>query len=121
MTTSVLIIDDEYGLADIVAEVLVERGYAVRIAINGRQGMEYMHTERPDIVVLDVMMPIMTGPEVLVAMRATKELRDVPVIIMSALLESIPKDEPRLFQAVLVKPFSPDALFTAIQGIVRRR
>jgi DNA-binding response OmpR family regulator len=118
MSTSVLIIDDEYGLADIVADVLGERGYVVRVAINGRQGLDYMRAERPDIILLDVMMPIMTGPEVLAAMRADRELAQVPVIIMSALLESIPKDEPKLFQAMLVKPFAPDALFKAISSLV---
>jgi CheY-like chemotaxis protein len=119
MSSSVLIIDDEYGLADIVAEVLVESGYSVRVAINGRQGLEFMRAVPPDLVLLDVMMPIMTGPELLVVMRSEPELAHVPVIVMSGLRESIPKDEPRLFQGVLVKPFTPDALFQEMKRVFR--
>jgi CheY-like chemotaxis protein len=113
MTTRVLIVDDEFGLADIVAEILREHGLEATIAINGKQGLEALAEQVPDLVLLDVMMPVLDGPGMLRAMRADPAYAAIPVIMMTALREALPKDT-SMYQAVLLKPFSEQALFTAL-------
>ena len=117
MTKRILIVDDEFGIADIVAEILTENGYVTAIAINGRLALEDMTVERPDLVLLDVMMPVLDGPGTLKAMREDTRLAGVPVIMMTALAEALPKDR-STFQAALLKPFSEEQLFAAIARLL---
>ena len=117
MTKRILIVDDEFGIADIVAEILTEHGYDTSIAINGQLALERMATERPDLVLLDVMMPVLDGLGTLKAMRADPALVAVPVIMMTALPEALPKDR-TLYQASLHKPFSEERLFEEIGRLV---
>lgn len=118
MTKSILIVDDEFGLADIVSEMLAELGYDVSIAINGRLGLDKLAANKIDLVILDVMMPVMNGPDMLRAMRQDARLRGIPVVMMTAAPEAIPRDHPPLFQATLKKPFSPTQLFTTLQKLL---
>lgn len=117
MTKRILIVDDEFGIADIVAEILTEHGYITSIAINGRLALNAMAQHRPDLVLLDVMMPVLDGVGTLTAMRADESLRDVPVIMMTALPEALPKDR-SLFQAALHKPFSEEQLFERLHKLL---
>ena len=113
MTKRILIVDDEFGIADIVAKILTEHGYSTSIAINGKLALESMAEQVPDIVVLDVMMPVLDGIGTLRAMRADPRLASVPVIMMTALPEALPKDR-TLYHAALQKPFSEEQMFAAI-------
>jgi len=117
MTKRILIVDDEFGIADIVAEILTEHGYDASIAINGLLALDSMAAARPDLVLLDVMMPVLDGTRTLTAMRADPALADVPVIMMTALPEALPKDR-RLYQAALRKPFSEEQLFDHIERLL---
>lgn len=113
MTKRVLIVDDEFGIADIVAEILTEQGYVTALAINGRLALAEMAKEPPDLVLLDVMMPVLDGVGTLTEMRADARLRDIPVVMMTALPEALPRDR-TLYQGALRKPFSEEQLFAAI-------
>lgn len=117
MTKRILIVDDEFGIADIVAEILTEHGYITSIAINGRLALESMAEHRPDLVLLDVMMPVLDGLGTVTAMRADGSLAEVPVIMMTALPEALPKDR-TLFQASLLKPFTEDELFALLNKLL---
>lgn len=117
MTKRILIVDDEFGIADIVAEILTEHGYATSIAINGRVALTSMAVERPDLVLLDVMMPVLDGLGTLTAMRADAALASIPVIMMTALPEALPKDR-SLYQAALHKPFSEEQLFAHLEQLL---
>jgi CheY-like chemotaxis protein len=117
MTKRILIVDDEFGIADIVAEILTEHGYATSIAINGRLALAAMAEARPDLVLLDVMMPVLDGPGALTAMRADPDLADIPVIMMTALPEALPKDR-TLYQASMQKPFSEEQLFALLEKLL---
>jgi len=119
MTKRILIVDDEFGIADIVAEILTEHGYSASIAINGRLALSSMAAHRPDLVLLDVMMPVLDGTATLLAMRADAALADVPVVMMSALPEALPKDR-SLYQAALPKPFTEEQLFAWIEKLIGR-
>ena len=118
MSQSILIVDDEFGLAEIVAEMLAERGYRVAIAINGALALEQMATSRPDLVLLDCMMPILDGPGVVRAMQADAALSRVPVVIMTATPHAVPPEAAELVAALLPKPFTPKALFDTVARVL---
>ena len=90
-----MIVDDEFGLAELIAEVLAERGYATAIAINGELGLALLRERRPALVLLDLMMPVLDGREMLSAMRSDPELATIPVVIMTALPEAVPTEDAR--------------------------
>ena len=117
MKLFVLIVDDEFGLAEISAEVLVEDGYEVEIAINGKLGLDIMETREVALVITDLMMPVMDGPEMIRRMRASPRLADIPVILMTALPEAIPPEGESTHDALLVKPFSARVLLDTVHRL----
>jgi len=102
---SVLVVDDEFGIADLLADVLGEEGYRVATAASGRQALAQMRAERPDVVLLDFMMPGLNGAGVLKAMAAAPELAGIPVAMMSSLGESTIGGLCDGYAAFLLKPF----------------
>jgi circadian clock protein KaiC len=114
----ILIVDDEFGLADLMAEILGERGYETAIAINGELGLQALGERRPDLVLLDVMMPVLSGPEMLRSMRNDRSFAQIPVVFMTALPRTVPQDLTGQYEALLQKPFTPDSLFEVIDGVL---
>ncbi len=118
MTQSVLIVDDEFGLADITAEILTEAGYDVALAINGKLGLSNLAIRPADIVLTDLMMPVMDGPEMIRRMRADPKLAAIPIILMTALPEAIPTGAAALHDAVLVKPYGIAELLETMRRLL---
>jgi CheY-like chemotaxis protein len=118
MTQSVLIVDDEFGLADITADLLREVGYEVELAINGKLGLEALAARRVDLVMTDLMMPVMDGPEMIRRMRADPRFAAIPAVLMTALPEAIPSGEAGMHDAVLVKPFSLVEVLDAVHRLL---
>lgn len=116
-TSSVLIIDDDELLITLLEHKLGQRGLKVRSAVDGQEGLLAAIDDRPDLVVLDVMMPTMDGFEVLRRMKETAETKDIPVIMLSAKrLEDDVVNGLNLGAAdYLVKPFMPEELLLKIQ------
>jgi CheY-like chemotaxis protein len=113
--SSILIVDDEFGLAEMLREMLGEHGYEVTLAINGRLALDIL-AERPiDLVITDLMMPVMDGSELATAMRRREDLRGIPIMLMTSLPSALPRQR-ELFDAVLRKPFTPTLLMDAIQS-----
>ncbi|MBA3819156.1 MAG: response regulator [Deltaproteobacteria bacterium] len=106
MKISVLIVDDEFGLADVTADLLQDAGYDVAIAINGKLGLASLAVRRADIVIVDLMMPVMDGPEMIRRMRADAALATIPTILMTALPEAIPTGAAAMHDVAMIKPFS---------------
>ena len=106
---SILIVDDEFGLAEMLREMLRESGYEVTLAINGRLAFEILGEGKVDLVLTDMMMPVMDGAELAAAMRNDDRHRDTPIIMMTSLPTARPQSD-GLFNAVLRKPFTPDLL-----------
>jgi DNA-binding response OmpR family regulator len=114
---SVLIVDDEYGLAEMASELLTLAGFSVATAINGRLALATLSSMRPDVILLDVMMPIMSGADVLRALKGDESHRDIPVVMMSAAgRESVPTELLPSIAAFLQKPFTYDELLTALRA-----
>jgi CheY-like chemotaxis protein len=110
---SILIVDDEFGLAEMLREMLREAGFDVTLAINGRLALEILKEGKVDLVLTDMMMPVMDGAELAAAMRGDDKHRDTPIIMMTSLPTVRP--QPRgLFDAVLRKPFTPDLLLETL-------
>ena len=105
---SILIVDDEFGLAEMLREMLRESGYAVTLAINGRLALEILAEQPIDLVLTDMMMPVMDGAELASAMRRHDRYRTTPIIMMTSLPAVGPWEG--LVDAVLRKPFTPELL-----------
>jgi CheY-like chemotaxis protein len=102
---TVLVADDEFGILLVLEMVLTEAGYRVVTAGNGRQAVELTAAERPDLVLMDWMMPVMDGPAALAAMRANPALARVPVVFMSGAPETSLRGRLDGFAGFLQKPF----------------
>lgn len=110
---AVLVVDDDRDLRDTVAAVLEAEGYDVRCAENGAQGWALLHGPRPGLIVLDLLMPVMSGWDLLDAIQCDGELSHIPVVVLSALRapEGIPH---------LAKPVSPDDLIATVDRVCGR-
>ena len=98
---------------------MADSGHEVIMAVNGRQGLERLNERRPDLVLLDFMMPIMDGPALLRAMRRDPAYRDIPAVVMSSLPESaVAEAAGGLFSAILRKPFKLAAVVDTIRTVL---
>jgi CheY-like chemotaxis protein len=101
----VLVVDDEFGVASLLEDVLQDEGHRVQTASNGRQGLERMIVEKPDLVFTDFMMPVMDGAAMLSAMAANADLKGIPVVLMSSLPEAAVAERCNGYASFLRKPF----------------
>jgi CheY-like chemotaxis protein len=112
---SILIVDDEFGLAEMLRDMLRESGFEVTLAINGRLALEILEEGKVDVVLTDLMMPVMDGTELAMAMRRDDRHRDTPIIMMTCLPTAPPQPD-GLFNAILRKPFTPDLLLKTLRS-----
>lgn len=122
MSTSILIADDEPNQLELLSFNLSKAGYVVHKAHNGRQAADMVESLQPDMVILDWMMPEMSGIDVCKFMRKTKELTHIPVIMLSARGEEGDKTHGLDIGAddYVTKPFSPRELIARIKALLRR-
>lgn len=80
----ILVVDDEAAIRDLLVELFSDEGYQVRAASNGRAAVAMVLDEPPDLIVMDVMMPELDGPETMKHLRTFPDLAHVPIILMSA-------------------------------------
>lgn len=116
---SILIVDDEFGLAEMLRELLRESGFEITLAINGRLALEILEEGKVDLVLTDMMMPVMDGAELATAMRRDERHRHTPIVMMTSLPMARPHPE-GLFDAVLRKPFTPELLLETLQDCLAR-
>ncbi len=120
----VIYIEDEYEMIDLVRLILGRKGYEVIGAIGGREGLDAVKKELPDLVLLDLMMPDMDGWEVYQQLKADKATRDVPVIVVTAKAQSIDKVLGLHIAKVddyISKPFSPQELIDSVERVLSER
>lgn len=114
--TTVLVVDDEPVLRAVVREVLMEDGYGVIEAADGRAMLELLEQERPDLVLMDVMMPGLDGREADQALRVRPHLPAVPVVMMSAAVH--PSGLDPTIAAFLPKPFALDQQLSTVVRLI---
>jgi DNA-binding response OmpR family regulator len=118
----ILVADDEIYIVHILEFTLTMEGYEVLTAADGEEALRMVEADRPDLVVLDIMMPKMDGFEVLRRMRANEASRQTPVVLLSAKGRPIDRETGLDTGAddYIVKPFSPRRLLEKIQDLLDR-
>jgi two-component system, OmpR family, alkaline phosphatase synthesis response regulator PhoP len=116
----VLVVDDEIHIVHVVAIKLRNNGYEVITADNGASAYELACREKPDIVVTDFQMPIMSGLELVEKLRQNESTRDIPVIMLTARSFAIDDELKERLQIseTLSKPFSPKELLRYVEDIL---
>lgn len=117
--TKILIADDNQQITSILEEYAIKNGYQPIIALDGKEAIEKFETHSPDIILLDVMMPIKDGFEVC---RDIRETSNVPIIMITARGEDFEKIMGLEIGAddYIVKPFSPQEVMARVKAIMRR-
>ena len=117
--TSILIVDDEQAIVDIVRAYLEREGYRVAVANDGKAGLEMFHRESPALLVLDLMLPGLSGWDVC---RAVRKESDVPIIMLTARDDVTDKIVGLELGAddYVTKPFDPKELVSRVRAVLRR-
>jgi len=117
---TVLLVDDEHAIVDALSGILEDEGYRVLTAAHGREALARLAEARPDVLVLDVMMPIMGGRELLQQLRTSDEWRTLPVLMMSAVPREVleRQEGSRLAcDAFVEKPFDLHQLLATVDRL----
>ena len=119
----VLVVDDEIHIVHVVAIKLRNNGFEVISAGDGEEGFKLACEEKPDIIVTDFQMPIMTGLEMVQKLRCCEQTKNIPVIMLTARGFAIEDEQERDLQITesLSKPFSPKELLRDIEDILYQR
>lgn len=113
----ILVVDDNMAIANVVAHTLAQGGYAVETADSAMDAVAVARRERPDLILMDIMMPGLEGSVASGLMKESDELRDIPIVLMSAMSE----EEIRIRAAdagaagILAKPFRKDRLIEVVR------
>ena len=115
----VLIIEDQENIAN-AQRLILENDYHVSIAYDGESGLEKLNKIRPDLIVLDLMLPNRGGYDVCFSMRQNPDLKDIKVLMVTALNQSIDKEKGVMVGAdeYLTKPFEPAELLSAVRKLL---
>ena len=116
----VLVVEDEPDIRDLVALILEEEGFTIETADQGREGLAKAHRQLPDMVIVDLMMPIMSGWEFLNIWQADSETQHIPIVAMSAAY-SVATAEVTGIQGFLRKPFQVDRLLAIVKLVFDER
>jgi two-component system phosphate regulon response regulator PhoB len=118
----ILVVEDERDIAALIGYHLTREGYRVRTAEGGNEALEAVAAERPDLILLDVMLPGLSGYDVLAQLRRRSDLLDLPVIILTARRDESDRIKGLELGAddYLTKPFSPRELVLRVGAVLRR-
>ena len=114
----ILAVDDDASVGEFYEHALKLLGYDVRIAASGRAAKESIAAQRPDLILMDIMMPDQDGISLTRELRADRKTSDIPIVMVSGLADAGTLQDALLFGAVgyLVKPVEPDALKAKIDS-----
>jgi CheY-like chemotaxis protein len=114
---TILIADDEFDLAGTLRAILQGEGYAAEVCADGRETLARLKARRPDLLLMDVMMPLASGYEVLKAMKQTPGLDGVPVVLMSAAPARV-RQADFGWDEFLRKPYTLDAVVRTVARLI---
>jgi phosphate regulon transcriptional regulator PhoB len=118
----ILIVEDDHDIVEMVKYNLKEQGYVTVSAFNGKQGIKLAEKEQPDLIILDIMLPVVDGFEVCRTLKNNRTTANIPIIILSAKSQETDKVVGLELGAddYVTKPFSPRELIARIRAILRR-
>ena len=120
----VVCVEDEPDIIELIRLILERKGFDMFSAIGGQAGIDLIRQLKPDLVLLDLMMPEMDGWEMYQQMKADPELKKIPVIVVTARVRSIDKDLGRYIAKVddyVTKPFGPHELLHSVEHVLGAR
>jgi DNA-binding response OmpR family regulator len=121
---SIVYIEDDSEMIDLVELILNRHGFEVHGAHGGRQGIDLVHQEHPDLILLDLMMPDLDGWDVYQQLKADSNTKDVPVIVITAKTQSIDKVLGLHIAKVddyISKPFRPQDLLDSVEKVLSNK
>lgn len=123
MKTTVLVVDDNKDILFSVKESLEEdQSYSVECASSGKECLEKMKTLKPDVILMDIMMPEMDGFEVVAKIKANEAFRNIPVIFLTAKTDKLSKGIGKAMSTDYIeKPFDPQDLKLRVEKLAKRR
>ena len=116
---TILVVDDEFGVVEVLVASLEDEGFRVVVAANGRHGLEQIAEHHPDLVIVDYMMPVMNGVDMVRSMRTNGD-GHAPVIFMSAIPEMTLRETRIEYAGFLRKPFRSTALVEMVRKVLSR-
>jgi two-component system, OmpR family, response regulator VicR len=119
---SIVYIEDDIEMIDLVKLILSRRGFEVKGAHGGREGLDVVQHERPDLILLDLMMPDVDGWDVYQQLKANEGTRDIPVIVITAKAQPIDRVLGLHIAKVddyISKPFHPQELIDSIDKVLK--
>ncbi|MFA6282241.1 MAG: response regulator [Candidatus Omnitrophota bacterium] len=113
----ILVVDDEPDILRVVAFRLKKAGYEVSTANNGKAALDFISVNKPDLILLDLRMPVMSGDEVCAYIRNDAALKDIPIILLTASSGAGIVENIREIKAddYLIKPFDPEVLLEKVK------
>ena len=116
----ILIVDDKREVVELVTATLEGEGYQIICASDGGEALGKIGKEKPDLVLLDIIMPTMDGLEVLAKVKNDPQTKGIPIIMLTAKGQKLDKDKGIRLGAedYIIKPFSPSHLLTKIEEIM---
>ena len=121
---SILIVDDERDVLLVLRKELTGRGYFVITADNGEDAIMLAKSKQPDLIILDVLMPGMDGPEVAINLQQHPKTKDIPIMFLSCLYpksEEVAKGHMVGVQVMFSKPYDPEELASTIEGLLLKK
>lgn len=115
-SANILVVEDHSDLREMLAILLESEGFAVRTATNGIEALQCLDRERPALILLDLMMPVMTGDEFRQRQLADPRYRDVPVICMTAAHDGRARAEQLHADEYFQKPLDFERLITSVRA-----
>lgn len=114
---TVLVVDDEIDILDSVEAVLEIDGYAITRCSDPMKAIDLLKSLKPDLLILDVMMPVKTGPEILLEKKSIPEIASIPTILMSAGTSSKYEQDEYKWDIYMKKPFDLEELLDNVKKL----
>lgn len=112
--TTLLVVDDESLVTDFLSFLFWREGYAVHAARTGKEALEAIERLQPDLIITDLMMPVMSGLELGLALKRNEKQAALPIVLCTAAPDALTQEEKKLYLAVLRKPYPPATLIEIV-------
>ena len=116
----ILLVDDDVDLVKVMSGALESKAYEVVVAYNGQEGLEKARKEKPDLVVLDILMPVADGFTFADQFRKDPSLAKIPVLALTSFSESLGQPFPFEVTEYIAKPIKPRDLVAKVEGFLKR-